>query len=97
MKYILSALAIFLISTNSFSQSKKELKQLKKQLRTERKIEKEKKLIDKKIIYLQSPFWIKVEKNNPSLGIVEFDPRKGYPFYSSVVSTVLQMIRIVAY
>ena len=65
----------FIIQLNA--QSKKEVRQLKKQLRIEKKIEKQKSLIDEKIVYLKSPFWLEYIETNPSLGIIKFDPEKG--------------------
>ena len=56
------------------AQSKKEVRQLKKQLRIEKKIEKQKSLIDEKIVYLKNPFWLEYSEANPSLGIIKFDP-----------------------
>ena len=85
----------FIIQLNA--QSKKEVRQLKKQLRVEKKLEKQKRLIDEKIAYLKNPFWLEYSETNPSLGIIKFDPRKGYQFGSSNLRTVLQMIRIVSY
>ena len=86
---------LFVIQLNA--QSKKEVKQLKKQLRIEKKLEKQKSLIDEKIVYLKNPFWLEYSEANPSLGIIKFDPRKGYQFGYSNLGTVLQMIRIVSY
>tara|TARA_B110000967_G_scaffold58977_1_gene60485 strand:+ start:87 stop:611 length:525 start_codon:yes stop_codon:yes gene_type:complete len=85
----------FIIQLNA--QSKKEVRQLKKQLRIEKKIEKQKSLIDEKIVYLKNPFWLEYSEANPSLGIIKFDPRKGYQFGYSNLGTVLQMVRIVSY
>ncbi len=79
------------------AQSKKEVRQLKKQLRIEKKIEKQKSLIDEKIVYLKNPFWLEYSEANPSLGIIKFDPRKGYQFGYSNLGIVLQMVRIVSY
>ncbi len=85
----------FIIQLNA--QSKKEVRQLKKQLRIEKRLEKQESLTDEKIAYLKNPFWLKYSELNPSLGIIKFDPRKGYQFGYSNLETVLQMIRIVAY
>ena len=86
---------LFIIQLNA--QSKKEVRQLKKQLRIEKKLEKQKSLIDEKIAYLKNPFWLEYSEANPSLGIIKFDPRKGYQFGYSNLGTVLQMVRIVSY
>ena len=86
---------LFIIQLNA--QSKKEVRQLKKQLRNEKKLEKQKSLIDEKIAYLKNPFWLEYSEANPSLGIIKFDPRKGYQFGYSNLGTVLQMVRIVSY
>ena len=85
----------FIIQLNA--QSKKEIRQLKKQLRIEKRLEKQESLIDEKIAYLKNPFWLEYSEVNPSLGMIKFDPRKGYKFGYSNLETVLQMIRIVAY
>ena len=65
-------------------QSKEEIKSAKKQERTTQK-------------NFKSPFWLQIYEKEPSLGLINYDPRRGISYSCRGSDCVFKMIRIVCY
>ena len=88
---------LFFCSATILAQSKEEVKSAKKQVRIDKKIKKQQERTTQKILALESPFWLQIDEKDKSLGLINYDPRRGISYSCRGSDCVLRMIRIVCY